>query len=72
MPDALPAVTEPSLPNDGRQAGEAFERRVRTQVVVLLDAHGLAPGLDLDGHDLLGRGGTDSQAAAARCCEESA
>ena len=53
MPDALPAVTEPSFAEGGRQRREPLERRVRPHVVVLLDADRLAPGLDLDRHDLL-------------------
>ena len=71
IPEALPAVTVPSLPNEGGSAASPSSVVSGRMWSSLLDAHRLAPGLHLDGHDLLRRRHA-AHAAAARCCEESA
>ncbi len=53
MPDALAAVTVPSLSKAGRSFCTEFERRARTDVFVLVDDRIAFPALDDHRHDLI-------------------
>ena len=72
MPEALPAVTVPSLAEGRAQLGERFDRRIGFQVLVLIDDHIALAALDRDRRDLgleapgSSGGGTPSAASRKR------
>ena len=53
-PEALPAVTVPSLEKAGRSFGHRLERGAEADVLVLVDDDVALAGLDGEGRDLVG------------------